>query len=139
MRQRRALAEINVVPYIDVMLVLLVIFMATAPLLMQGVEVQLPQTATQPVETTDAEPLIVSIDQDAKLYLNLGAQDDQALSIETVKQRVATVLRRNPNKAVMVWGDQRVPYGEVVILMSELQAAGAGSVGLVTDPPSGRQ
>jgi biopolymer transport protein TolR len=61
------------------------------------------------------------------------------LSIETVKQRVATVLRRNPNKAVMVWGDQRVPYGEVVILMSELQAAGAGSVGLVTDPPSGRQ
>ena len=139
MRQRRALAEINVVPYIDVMLVLLVIFMATAPLLMQGVEVQSPQTATQPVETTDAEPLIVSIDQDAKLYLNLGAQDDQALSIETVKQRVATVLRRNPNKAVMVWGDQRVPYGEVVILMSELQAAGAGSVGLVTDPPSGRQ
>ncbi len=138
MRQRRALAEINVVPYIDVMLVLLVIFMATAPLLMQGVEVQLPQTSTDPVETTDAEPLIVSIDQEAKLYLNLGAQDDQALSIDTVKQRVATVLRRNPDKPVMVWGDQRVPYGEVVILMSELQAAGAGSVGLVTDPPSGR-
>jgi len=137
-RQRRALAEINVVPYIDVMLVLLVIFMATAPLLMQGVEVQLPQTSTDPVETTDAEPLIVSIDQEAKLYLNLGAQDDQALSIDTVKQRVATVLRRNPDKPVMVWGDQRVPYGEVVILMSELQAAGAGSVGLVTDPPSGR-
>ena len=138
MRQRRALAEINVVPYIDVMLVLLVIFMATAPLLMQGVEVQLPQTSTDPVETTDAEPLIVSIDQEAKLYLNLGAQDDQALSIDTVKQRVATVLRRNPDKPVMVWGDQRVPYGDVVILMSELQAAGAGSVGLVTDPPSGR-
>lgn len=138
MRSRRAVAEINVVPYIDVMLVLLVIFMATAPLLMQGVEVDLPKADSSPVSDSDAEPLIVSIDAEARLYLNLGASDDQALSIETVKQRVATVLKRNPEKALMVWGDAAVPYGEVVVLMSELQNAGAPSVGLVTEAPAGR-
>ena len=138
MRSRRAVAEINVVPYIDVMLVLLVIFMATAPLLMQGVEVDLPKADSSPVSDSDAEPLIVSIDAEARLYLNLGASDDQALSIQTVKQRVATVLKRNPEKAVMVWGDAAVPYGEVVVLMSELQDAGAPSVGLVTEAPVGR-
>jgi biopolymer transport protein TolR len=137
-RSRRAVAEINVVPYIDVMLVLLVIFMATAPLLMQGVEVDLPKADSSPVSDTDAEPLIVSIDAQARLYLNLGASDDQALSMETVKQRVATVLKRNPEKAVMVWGDAAVPYGEVVVLMSELQEAGAPSVGLVTEAPARR-
>ena len=133
------MAEINVVPYIDVMLVLLVIFMATAPLLMQGVEVDLPDADSSPVSDSDAEPLIVSIDAQAKLYLNLGASDDLALNIETVKQRVATVLKRNPEKAVMVWGDAAVPYGEVVALMSELQEAGALSVGLVTESPARRQ
>ncbi|MDG1033875.1 MAG: protein TolR [Luminiphilus sp.] len=133
------MAEINVVPYIDVMLVLLVIFMATAPLLMQGVEVDLPDANSTPVSDSDAEPLIVSIDAQAKLYLNLGASDDLALNIETVKQRVATVLKRNPGKAVMVWGDAAVPYGEVVALMSELQEAGALSVGLVTEAPARRQ
>ena len=138
MRSRRAVAEINVVPYIDVMLVLLVIFMATAPLLMQGVEVDLPKADSSPVSDSDAEPLIVSIDAQAKLYLNLGASDDQALSMETVKQRVATVLKRNPEKAVMVWGDSAVPYGDVVVLMSELQDAGAPSVGLVTEAPARR-
>lgn len=136
MRPRRAVAEINVVPYIDVMLVLLVIFMATAPLLMQGVEVDLPKANSTPVSDSDAEPLIVSIDAKAKLYLNLGASDDQALSIETVRQRVTTVLKRNPDKSVMVWGDAAVPYGQVVALMSELQAAGAPSVGLVTEAPA---
>jgi biopolymer transport protein TolR len=131
-------AEINVVPYIDVMLVLLVIFMATAPLLMQGVEVDLPKADSSPVSDSDAEPLIVSIDAQSRLYLNLGASDDQALSMETVKQRVATVLKRNPEKAVMVWGDAAVPYGDVVVLMSELQEAGAPSVGLVTEAPARR-
>ncbi len=138
MRSRRAVAEINVVPYIDVMLVLLVIFMATAPLLMQGVEVDLPKADSSPVSDSDAEPLIISIDAQSRLYLNLGASDDQALSMETVKQRVATVLKRNPEKAVMVWGDAAVPYGDVVVLMSELQEAGAPSVGLVTEAPARR-
>ena len=138
-RGRRTINEINMVPFIDVMLVLLVIFMATAPLLMQGVEVDLPDANSSPVSDSDAEPLIVSIDAQAKLYLNLGASDDLALNIETVKQRVATVLKRNPEKAVMVWGDAAVPYGEVVALMSELQEAGALSVGLVTEAPARRQ
>ena len=138
MRSRRAVAEINVVPYIDVMLVLLVIFMATAPLLMQGVDVDLPKADSSPVSDSDAEPLIVSIDAQARLYLNLGASDDQALSMETVKQRVATILKRNPEKAVMVWGDSAVPYGEVVVLMSELQDAGAPSIGLGTEAPARR-
>jgi biopolymer transport protein TolR len=106
---------------------------------MQGVEVDLPDANSTPVSDSDAEPLIVSIDAQAKLYLNLGASDDLALNIETVKQRVATVLKRNPGKAVMVWGDAAVPYGEVVALMSELQEAGALSVGLVTEAPARRQ
>ena len=138
MRSRRAVAEINVVPYIDVMLVLLVIFMATAPLLMQGVEVDLPDAILSPLSYSDAEPLIVSIDAEAKLYLHLGASDDQILSIETVKQRVATVLKRNPQKAVIVWGDAAVPYGEVVTLMDELHAAGGQSGGVVTEHPDRR-
>jgi biopolymer transport protein TolR len=136
MRRRRMLAEINVVPYIDVMLVLLVIFMVTAPMLMQGVEVELPKADAAPVEDQDAEPLIVSIDSKGQLFLNLGANEKQALELATVRQRVGAVLRRTPDKPVLVWGDQRVAYGDVVIVMTALQEAGAPSVGLVTESPT---
>lgn len=136
MRRRRMLAEINVVPYIDVMLVLLVIFMVTAPMLMQGVEVELPKADAAPVEDQDAEPLIVSIDGQGQLFLNLGGNEKQALELATVRQRVAAVLRRTPDKPVLVWGDQRVAYGDVVVVMAALQEAGAPSVGLVTESPS---
>ena len=129
------LAEINVVPYIDVMLVLLVIFMVTAPMLMQGVEVNLPDAAAAPVKDQDAEPLIVSINDRGELFLNLGANEKQALELATVRQRVAAVLRRSPNKPVLVWGDEQVPYGQVVTVMTALQEAGAPSVGLVTESP----
>lgn len=135
MRRRRMLAEINVVPYIDVMLVLLVIFMVTAPMLMQGVEVELPKADAAPVEDQDAEPLIVSIDSKGQLFLNLGANEKQALELATVRQRVAAVLRRTPDKPVLVWGDQKVAYGDVVVVMTALQEAGAPSVGLVTESP----
>ena len=138
MRRRarlRPMAEINVVPYIDVMLVLLIIFMVTAPMLMQGVQVDLPQAKTEPVESQDSEPLIVSIDARGQLFLNLGAQDDQILSLATVRQRVGAVIRRSPDKPVLVWGDRAVPYGEVVALMATLQDAGAAAVGLVTEDP----
>jgi biopolymer transport protein TolR len=128
------MAEINVVPYIDVMLVLLIIFMVTAPLLMQGVKVELPEANSDPVENQDAEPLIVSIRHNGELFLNLGVDQEQVLSLATVKQRVSVVMRRNPKKPVMVWGDRNVPYGEVVLLMTALQEAGAPSVGLVTEP-----
>ncbi len=134
-RKHRPMAEINVVPYIDVMLVLLVIFMVTAPLLMQGVKVELPEAASDPVENQDPEPLIVSIRDNGDLFLNLGQDPNQVLSLATIKQRVGVVMRRNPEKPVMVWGDRNVPYGEVVVLMSALQEAGAPSVGLVTEPP----
>jgi len=135
-RKRRAMAEINVVPYIDVMLVLLIIFMVTAPMLMQGVQVDLPKASAEPVPDQDSEPLIVSIDSQGQLFLNLGANEDQALELVTVKERVATIMRRDPDKSVLVWGDAAVPYGQVVSLMTVLQAAGAPSVGLVTEEPS---
>ena len=136
MRKRRAVAEINVVPYIDVMLVLLIIFMVTAPMLMQGVKVDLPDAAAEPVNNQDSEPLIVSIDSAGRLYLNVGGDEKQALELSTVKQRVSAVLRRDPKKPVMVWGDQTVAYGAVVTLMTALQESGAPSVGLVTEEPA---
>ena len=106
MRKRRAVAEINVVPYIDVMLVLLIIFMVTAPMLMQGVKVDLPDADTAPVENQDSEPLIVSVDAAGQLFLNIGGNEKQALELATIRQRVAAVLRRSPGKPVLVWGDQ---------------------------------
>ena len=128
------MSEINVVPYIDVMLVLLIIFMVTAPMLMQGVKVELPQANADPVENQDSEPVIVSVDAAGQLFLNLW-QEKQVLSLATIKDRVAAVMRRSPEKPVMVWGDQAVPYGEVVTVMVALQEAGAPSVGLVTETP----
>jgi biopolymer transport protein TolR len=129
------MSEINVVPYIDVMLVLLIIFMVTAPMLMQGVEVDLPEANTEPVENQDSEPLIVSVNKSGQFFLNVGSQEDQALTLATVKQRVSAVIRRSPDKPVLVWGDKAVAYGQVVTLMAALQEAGASSVGLVTENP----
>ena len=128
------MSEINVVPYIDVMLVLLIIFMVTAPMLMQGVKVDLPEASADPVENQDSEPVIVSVNSAGQLFLNLG-QEDQVLSLATIRDRVAAVMRRSPDKPVLVWGDRAVPYGEVVTLMAALQEAGAPSVGLVTEDP----
>jgi len=133
-QKRRPMSEINVVPYIDVMLVLLIIFMVTAPMLMQGVKVDLPEASADPVENQDSEPVIVSIDATGQLYLNLG-QEEQVLALATIRDRVAAVMRRSPDKPVLIWGDAAVPYGEVVTVMVALQDAGAPSVGLVTEDP----
>ena len=133
--RRKLIAEINVVPYIDVMLVLLIIFMATAPLLMQGVEVDLPQAPSTPIDKVKDEPLIVSIKADGSLYINLGAKPEQAVKPEQIQDRVKKVLTQKPNTAVLVWGDKKIAYGEVVSLMTLLQGAGAPSVGLVTEAP----
>ena len=132
--KRRPMSEINVVPYIDVMLVLLIIFMVTAPMLMQGVKVDLPEATADPVENQDSEPVIVSVNASGQLFLNLG-QEEQVLTLATIKDRVAAVIRRSPKKPVLVWGDKAVPYGEVVTVMVALQEAGAPSVGLVTENP----
>jgi biopolymer transport protein TolR len=118
------------------MLVLLIIFMVTAPMLMQGVKVDLPDAAAEPVDNQDSEPLIVSVDAAGKFYLNVGGNEKQALELATIKQRVGAVLRRSPEKPVLVWGDEGVAYGMVVTLMTTLQEAGAPSVGLVTEEPS---
>ncbi len=129
------MSEINVVPYIDVMLVLLIIFMVTAPMLMQGVKVDLPEANADPVENQDSEPLIISVDAGGQLFLNIGSQEGQVLSLATIRDRVSAVMRRSPEKPVLVWGDRAVPYGEVVTVMVALQEAGAPSVGLVTENP----
>ena len=134
-KRLRPVAEINVVPYIDVMLVLLIIFMVTAPLLMQGVEVELPKAEAQAVESDDSDPLIASIKANGELFLNVGGDESEAISPEVLQRRVGAVLRANPNKPVLVWGDQAVAYGDVVALMVMLQAAGASNVGLVTESP----
>jgi biopolymer transport protein TolR len=134
--KRRLVAEINVVPYIDVMLVLLIVFMVTAPLLMQGVKVELPQAPSAPLEDKDIEPLIVSVKQDGSYYLDLGSGKNVQQTLPEIVDKVAKVLRQKPQTPVLVWGDARVDYGVVVQLMSELQGAGAEGVGLVTEPPS---
>ncbi|MBK6740737.1 MAG: protein TolR [Haliea sp.] len=128
------MADINVVPYIDVMLVLLIIFMVTAPMLMQGVKVDLPEASADPVENQDAEPVIVSVDASGQLFLNLG-DEKQVLELATIKERVAAVIRRKKDTPVLIWGDQSVPYGEVVTVMVALQEADVPSVGLVTENP----
>jgi len=129
------MAEINVVPYIDVMLVMLVIFMITAPLLTQGVKVDLPEASAEPIEDPDNEPLVVSVDAGGNLYLNVGESPDDAITEEDLVQTVAAVLRRQPRKSVLVRGDHAVDYGVVVSAMVLLQQAGAPNVGLVTEPP----
>ena len=121
------------VPYIDVMLVLLIIFMVTAPMLMQGVKVDLPEAIMRPGGEPGQRTPIISVDSAGQLFLNVGSQEDQAISLATIKDRVSAVMRRNPGKPVLVWGDRAVPYGEVVTVMVALQEAGAPSVGLVTE------
>ena len=132
--KRKLVAEINVVPYIDVTLVLLVVFMVTAPLLMQGVKVELPSADSAPLDTKNNEPLIVSIKADGSYWVDVkGTNETQTLAL--IKDRVAKILRQKPKTPILVWGDGAVDYAVVVNLMSELQLAGAPSVGLVTEPP----
>jgi len=128
-RRKKLMSEINVVPYIDVMLVLLVIFMITAPLLSQGVKVDLPQAATKPVDVADRETLVVTVDREGRYYL-----DDERIAPDALQQKVAKLLRAQPQTPVLVRGDRRADYGQVVKLMALLSNAGAGSVGLLTEP-----
>ncbi len=121
------------VPYIDVMLVLLIIFMVTAPMIMQGVQVELPHAKAKPVPPQDDKPLIVSLRADGTYSINLGADESSLVTLENVAERVGKVLAAKPETKVFVWGDRKAPYGDVVTLMAALQSVGAESVGLVTD------
>jgi len=136
-RRRRLMGEINVVPYIDVMLVLLIIFMITAPLLKEGVKVDLPAAGAQPLDAAFLarhEPLIVTIDARGRMYVNIGRGADQPIAEAVVEARTAALLRRDPATPVLVKADTTVPYGSVVRAMVLLQKAGATKVGFLTDP-----
>ena len=131
--KRRLASEINVVPYIDVMLVLLIIFRVTAPLLTTGVEVDLPDASAQVLDTEDNDPIVLSVTQDGQLYLNVGANPDQPLSSDEVTDIASRVIRERPDAPVAVRGDGSGSYGNVVRGMVMLQRAGASQVGLLTD------
>lgn len=133
---RRPLAEINVVPYVDVMLVLLVIFMATAPLLTQGVVVELPESGAQAIAETDEPPVIVTVDALGNYFLNIHEPATKALMPDDLSAQVMAALKQSPNRSVLVRGDDQVNYGKVVGAMVLLQEAGAEKVGLVTAPLS---
>lgn len=132
-KKRKLNADINVVPYIDVMMVLLVIFMITAPMLTQGVNVELPKASAEPVDDKDNEPVIVTVDAEGLYYIDIGGDPKEPVSAEVVGDRVSKVLATNPAKMLLVRGDKHVDYDKVVHLMVLLQQAGAPSVGLVTE------
>ena len=152
-RGRKLMGEINVVPYIDVMLVLLIIFMVTAPMLSQGIKVDLPKAGAAPIEPDKLEPLLLSVDREGRFYLNIGALTpalsrkagegaeglsrrvgEGAISEERVLEIASAALRREPERPVLVKADRAVAYGRVVEGMVLLQRAGARKVGFVTDP-----
>ncbi|MGH8582543.1 MAG: protein TolR [Gammaproteobacteria bacterium] len=134
-RRKRLLSDINVVPYIDVMLVLLIIFMVTAPLITQGVKVDLPQVASEPVPPSDSQPLIVSVDAEGRYYLDYGEDRHAPIDGDTLAHRVAALLTHRPGIQVLVKGDRAAAYASVVELMALLQEAGVQGLGLLTVPP----
>ena len=135
-RKRRLMGEINVVPYIDVMLVLLIIFMVTAPLLTQGVKVELPDAGAEPLDPDmqESEPLILSVDSAGAYYLNVGDDEEKPREPAQILQLATSVISSKPNVPVLVKADENVAYGRVITGMVLLQRAGAQKVGFLTDP-----
>ena len=134
-RKRKLLSEINVVPYIDVMLVLLVVFMVAAPLMVQGVLVNLPETTSELLPRERSDPLIVSIKEDGVFFLEMEATKNEPLNSQMLAEKVSKILSSNPSLQVVVRGDGEVKYQKVMELMSILQSSGAENVGLITQPP----
>jgi biopolymer transport protein TolR len=135
--QRRPLAEINVVPYIDVMLVLLVIFMVTAPMLHQGAVVELPRASADAIPQQDQEPVIAEVDDQGRYYLSIGENPDEPISAEQLVINVKAVMQQRDDTNVLVRGHADVAYREVIRLMAQLKQAGVPRVGLMTEPPEG--
>ncbi|HEY0178436.1 MAG TPA: protein TolR [Dokdonella sp.] len=131
--KRKLKAEINVVPYIDVMLVLLIIFMVTAPLLNLGVDIQLPQSSAKSIQN-DKEPIVVSVDREGRLYLTLGATKRESIDADALVNKVSAFVRENPQVPVYVAGDQAADYGKVYQAMVLLQKADVPKVGLMSQP-----
>ena len=137
-RGRRLMGEINVVPYIDVMLVLLIIFMITAPLLTQGVKVTLPHATAKPLPAAKKTPIELFVKRDGSLYVKVGKDLIGPADAKTIESRVAAALQTDPGRPVRLRADTAVSYGVIVRAMVILQDAGARSVGFVTQPPAGR-
>jgi biopolymer transport protein TolR len=133
-RRRRSIADINVVPYIDVMLVLLIIFMVTAPLLKQGVEIDLPSAPANPLDVNSPEPIVVSVDRKGGMFLNIAPDSESQIDASSLVKQVKAALARDPKRPVMVRGDADGAYQNVVSTLVLLQQANVGSVGLVTEP-----
>ena len=138
MKKRRSIADINVVPYIDVMLVLLIIFMVTAPLLKQGVDVDLPTAPANPLDSESPEPIVVSVDRNGLMYLSTAPDSEAQIDADSLVKQVKSALKQDPKRPVMVRGDAEGPYQNVVTTLVLLQQADVGSVGLVTDPEETR-
>lgn len=133
-QRRKPMSEINVVPYIDVMLVLLIIFMVTAPMLTQGVKVDLPETSSDPIQADqNVESIVVSVDSNGAYYVEVGDKGSDPMPLAEVGDQVAKILSQRTSGDILVRGDQHVEYGTVVRLMATLQGAGATSIGLITD------
>jgi biopolymer transport protein TolR len=134
-KKRRAVSEINVVPYIDVMLVLLIIFMITAPIVQQGVEIELPKVSANSLPPEQQEPVILTVSKTGEYYLNVGDNLKKPVSNDVVTQRVSLILKQKPETPVLVRGDKDADYGAVTTAMVLLQSAGVEKVGLMTDQP----
>ena len=134
MRKRRSVSEINVVPYIDVMLVLLIIFMVTAPLLQQGVDIDLPTAPANPLDVDSPDPIVISVDAEGLMYLNISSTPDNSLDADSLIEQIRAALGSDPKRPVMVRGDANGPYQSVVATLVLLQQADVGSVGLITEP-----
>jgi biopolymer transport protein TolR len=136
-KKRRPMADINVVPYIDVMLVLLIVFMVTAPLLNQGIDVELPQANNEPLSIDENQAtLVVSITSTGEYYLSLGATGDerQSTSLEGVGEQVGKIVSANPEIQVLVEGDTAADWGAMIQLLTTLQAAGVANPNFITQP-----
>lgn len=135
-QKRKPMSDINVVPYIDVMLVLLIIFMVTAPMLTQGIKIDLPSVESAPVIVEqNQEPLIITVDLNGGYYMEMSSLSDAPLSQAQLIDSVNDLLSVNPGLSVLIRGDKNVEYGVVVELMAVVKAAGAQGVGLITEDP----
>jgi biopolymer transport protein TolR len=132
-RHRRRMAEINIVPYIDVMLVLLIIFMVTAPMLNLGADIQLPQSAAKALQN-EKQPVLVTVDRDGNVFLTLGKNAREQVDDETLVKNVSAFVKQDPKVSVMLGGDKRVDYGRVNQVLGLLQQAGVAKVGLMSQP-----
>jgi biopolymer transport protein TolR len=134
-RRRNLISDINVVPYIDVMLVLLVIFMVAAPLMVQGISINLPEVTSDALPVENSEPLIISIRSDGLFFLETDATRNKSLSLEEISEEVSKILKANKEMQVVIRGDADVKYERVMLLMGKLQQLGSKNIGLITKPP----